>query len=115
MDDSGGVIDIYEVECPYCGCECEIDCIESDCFDVDCESCEKEFEVNVEYDPTLTATEIHNYDCVECGKRYRWYGDWSPWPKKYKSSKVRLCEPCRHKGVIEDMEQEFKARKCGAE
>lgn len=48
-----------EIECPYCGYSYEYDdVVESDEWFEECEQCRKEFKVQVEWDPTITAARL---------------------------------------------------------
>lgn len=73
-----GAIKIYDtVECPYCGCENDMSDALSDGLsddnklDWECQGCEKEFEVTVEFEPTYSADKIVYHKCDECGTKTR--------------------------------------------
>lgn len=99
----------HKVECPYCEHENDVsdylcDMID-DKFDCECQSCEKEFEVEVEYDPSFTASEIVYEKCQSCGeetrnpyKRGRVY----PYPKRIKHDVV--CVACWKQAYREELE-----------
>lgn len=61
------------VDCPICGVENEI----SDLwelgteFDHECQECGEEFEVSVEYEPSLSAQKIKRVKCDKCKKDVR--------------------------------------------
>ncbi|MFP7288033.1 hypothetical protein SFC15_17600 [Shouchella clausii] len=64
------------VECPYCGFENDmtegcVDLPDDHKFDHDCESCGKEFEVVVEFDPVYYSGKIEYTNCEICGKTVR--------------------------------------------
>ncbi|AGN33770.1 hypothetical protein PANG_00051 [Paenibacillus phage PG1] len=89
------------VDCPYCEHENDMsdalcDGVPSDNkFDWECENCEKEFEVYVEFDPSYSASEIVIINCGSCGKETRdIYEDGRvfPFPKALIGKKV--CREC---------------------
>ncbi|MHA7967728.1 hypothetical protein ACX93W_26805 [Paenibacillus sp. CAU 1782] len=93
-----------KVECPYCDFENEITDIESNSFDFECQSCEKEFEVEVEYEPSLSAIEIIWVDCQACGTETR---------NPYRKDRVFpfpqighdcVCEKCWKAGLAKEWE-----------
>ena len=95
------------VECPYCGYENDMsDALcnglsDDNTLDWECSQCEEEFEVQVEFDPTFSASKIVYEDCDVCGKSTRdIYHDKRifPYPEKYKGKK--LCHECFCKGFI---------------
>ncbi|MHA7963554.1 hypothetical protein ACX93W_05355 [Paenibacillus sp. CAU 1782] len=104
------------VECPYCEHENEVgdylyDAVDNK-FDFECESCEKEFEVEVEYEPTFSAGEIIWVSCQSCGtetrepyKRGRVY----PFPKNAKDC---LCEKCWKEGIAKEWEAGRDVQEC---
>ena len=64
-------------ECPYCGHENDMtnalcDGLSNDNkLDWECEECEKEFEVYVEFEPLFSTSKIEYIDCENCGKKTR--------------------------------------------
>lgn len=87
------------VECPYCEHENEVDDYLTDLrdnkFDCECDSCEKEFEVEVEWEPSFSASEIIFEDCQACGKATRdpyKKGRVYPYPEFLKHEV--LCQKC---------------------
>ena len=57
------------VKCPYCGHKNEMgDYFESNEFDHTCWECGEEFEVYVEYEPSLSASKIEYILCPICGE-----------------------------------------------
>lgn len=94
---------IDTVECPYC--EHENDMSEGtvdlpdDCkFDHECENCEQEFEVYVEFNPSYSSSKIEYVNCEMCGKETRdpaKKGRILPWPQSLEKSIV--CRPCFYK------------------
>ncbi|WP_346938224.1 hypothetical protein [uncultured Clostridium sp.] len=100
-------------ECPYCGYENKIDDYEDDSFDYECSNCGEEFEIEVEYEPSFSASKIEYIKCDECGREernnnIRYEGSTFPYPEKYEGTKAKLCHDCYIKGVFEDMEKESK-------
>ena len=60
------------VKCPYCGHKNEMrDYFESNEFDHTCWECGEEFEVYVEYEPSLSASKIEYDLCPICGELKR--------------------------------------------
>lgn len=99
---------MYQVECPYCEKENEVDYYESDNFDMECEWCSEEFEVTVEYDPSFGASKIEYKKCIECGKEYRYEGKSFPAPEKYKNvdlGKYHVCKICYIREAFKDLEK----------
>lgn len=100
------------VECPYCGCDNDMsdgltDLPSDNKFDHECESCEREFEVEVEFEPSYSAGKIVYEKCERCGTETRDIckkGRIVPYPKHIKESK--LCRDCFVKSVIEEIETE---------
>lgn len=99
------------VECPYCEHENDMadalsDGLPSDnTFDWECEKCEKEFEVYVEFEPRYSASEIVIIDCGNCGNKTRDIyesGRVFPFPKALVGK--RVCRKC----WIEAYAQELK-------
>ena len=97
-----------EIECPYCeeSFELEYDYDGTE-FDQECPHCGEEIEITVEFEPSFSASKIVHYDCEECGKEYRFSGDWYPHPKKY-TKESKICETCRRKLLTRDWEVEQK-------
>jgi len=100
----------WEVNCPYCGTKNEMhtDYLEGGSnFDHECDACEKEFEVETEWDPTFSASKIEYVDCDVCGKQTREICTNKtrfPFPIKYADKK--LCHACWFKGITEQMKSE---------
>lgn len=100
------------VECPYCEHENDmsegtVDLPSDNRFDHECESCEREFEVYVEFSPSYSSAEIKYENCEKCGTETRDIcekGRIFPYPKHYKETKI--CRPCFYKGYLEEMELE---------
>lgn len=97
------------VECPYCGCENDMSDALTDLsnndntFDSECGSCEKDFEVEVEFDPQYNASKIVYEECEKCGKETRdsaKRGKIFPYPKSLRENTV--CKSCFFKGHHED-------------
>jgi hypothetical protein len=92
--------------CPYCDNFFNVERVKPDwvnelnnhCFDIECPECEKIMEIAVEMQPIFEATEIKIYECNECHKEFRWYGDFAYVPDKFKgkgySGKIKLCDEC---------------------
>jgi predicted nucleic acid-binding Zn ribbon protein len=81
-------------------------------FDHECDSCGREFEVFVEFEPSYSAGKIEYVQCEKCGtvtrdicKRGRIF----PYPKHFKETEI--CKPCFFKGMKEEFEMEDAA--CG--
>ena len=95
--------------CPYC--EYENDMTDALCdlgndntFDWECQSCGKDFEVEVEFEPSYLTGKIEYEHCDVCGKYVRNVyreGRVFPFPKKYKGKK--LCHECFYKALGEEM------------
>ncbi len=104
------------VDCPYCEHENEItfdDHEGAETFDYICCKCEKEFEVNVEYDPIYSGSEIEYKKCSECGEEYRYEGRIYPQPKKYKNvdrDDYNICRECYFTMIKEDLKIESKVK-----
>ncbi len=66
---------IYDVvECPYCGHEHDMDTYEFDGdneLDVECEFCEREFEVIREWSPIYSSHSIEYANCECCNRKVR--------------------------------------------
>lgn len=96
------------VECPYCEYENDMsegltDLPSSNKFDHECENCEKEFEVEVEFEPSYSGLKIIYEKCERCGKKTRDFakrGKIYPYPESLKENVV--CKPCFFKGHHQD-------------
>lgn len=105
------------VECPYCKHENDMsdgltDLPSDNKFDHGCENCEQEFEVEVEFEPTYSGSEIVYESCERCGTKTRDIckkGRAFPYPKHYEETKV--CTSCFLKGLEEQYEMGDKT--CG--
>lgn len=100
------------VECPYCESENDMTdaLIESPSgsnkFDWECENCEKEFEVLVEFDPVFTTSKIEYAECDECGKTTRDIyedGKVAPFPSCIEGKKV--CQGCFSKAYRKELDK----------
>jgi len=98
------------VDCPYCGKENDMsdalyDGLSDDNkLDWECEKCEKEFEVYVEFEPSFSASKIEYVKCDLCGNSTRdvyHKGRIFPFPKNLKDMKI--CYKC----WIENISSEF--------
>lgn len=98
------------VECPYCGYDNDMsdalcDGLSSDnTFDHECESCEEEFEVYVEFDPSYSASKIIYTKCDVCGEDSRevvYKGIIYPWTQQLHDKTV--CRSCFHKSLSADL------------
>ncbi|RXZ78050.1 hypothetical protein EBB07_28760 [Paenibacillaceae bacterium] len=97
------------VDCPYCGYENDVYEYLSDArdnkFDCECESCEKDFEVEVEYEPSFSSCEIVYEDCQSCGKETREpykKGRIFPYPSHIDHDMI--CQACWHSAYLEELE-----------
>lgn len=104
------------VECPYCECENDMSDALVDLpsnenrFDQECGGCEREFEVEVEFDPQYTASEIVYEDCEICGTEERDIfkkGYVIPYPKAIKENNI--CQACFMKEMDKEYEMEGKS------
>lgn len=90
---------VYDVvECPYCGHEHDMDTYEFDGsneIDIECESCEKEFEVIREWYPSYSSHSIEYVNCEGCKREVR-VGD-----NSYTFETKTLCQSCYGKRCIE--------------
>lgn len=76
------------VECPYCHQENDMsdgltDLPADNRFDHECDECEREFEVEVEFEPYYSASKITSAKCDVCGEQTRdahKAGGTFPWP-----------------------------------
>ena len=93
---------IYDVvECPYCGHEHEMDVYKFDGgneLDVECESCENEFEVIREWMPSYSSYPIEYANCECCNKEVR---D----SETYIFESKGLCRTCHAKCYMEWLNQ----------
>lgn len=102
------------VECPYCEHENDmsegtVDLPNDNKFDHECQNCEREFEVYVEFAPSYSSSEIVYVTCEKCGKETREpceRGMIFPFPKSISESIV--CKPCFYKGHHDDFNNENK-------
>lgn len=100
------------VECPYCGFENDMsdgltDLPSDNKFDQECGSCEREFEVEVEFEPRYSSNKIVYENCEKCGTETRDIcekGRIFPYPKHLKVTKI--CRSCFLKSIGEEMEKE---------
>lgn len=105
---------IYSVKCPYCGKDCDMGSVlcGDDNFDHECEHCGEEFEVQVEFSPTFSASKIEYLKCEICGKEDRSdfmykQGKCIPYPKAYKYNDVNcVCPNCWRKGIVKELDGE---------
>lgn len=100
-----------EVDCPYCGHTNDMSdalcdgCPSDNKMDWECQKCEKEFEVEIEFQPMYSAMKIEHIECDVCGKKARDIYDEKrifPFPSKLKGKKI--CHSCWISGVAKDME-----------
>ncbi|UFU00348.1 hypothetical protein KO561_05205 [Radiobacillus kanasensis] len=92
------------VECPYCGHENDmsdgtIDLPDDNKFDHECENCEREFEVFVEFEPSYNSGKIEYVKCEKCGEDTREpakRGKIFPFPKSLDGNVY--CMSCFFKG-----------------
>ena len=104
------------VECPYCGHDNDmsdglVDLPSDNRFDHECENCEQEFEVYVEFQPIYSGIKIECVDCQQCGDKTRdpyEKGRVFPFPEHLKS-KI-LCKKCYLKGMDEHYEMKERKR-----
>ncbi|SET76521.1 hypothetical protein SAMN05216389_12610 [Oceanobacillus limi] len=104
------------VECPYCEYENDmsertVDLPDDHKFDHECDSCEEEFEVFVEFEPSYSAGKIEYGNCQKCGTETRDIcekGRIFPYPKHLKETKI--CRPCFYKAYAEELESEVNER-----
>lgn len=96
------------VECPYCEHENDmsegtVDLPSDNTFDSECEKCEREFEVHVEFDPVYSAIEIEYVDCEKCERETRdpaKRGKIFPFPESLNGD--TFCMSCFYRGVHAD-------------
>lgn len=97
------------VECPYCEHENDmsdgtVDLPSDNKFDHECESCEREFEVYVEFSPSYSSAKIEYINCEKCGNESRDIvrkGRIFPYPKDI--VEIMICRPCYHKAMHEEL------------
>lgn len=100
------------VECPYCEHENDmsdglIDLPSDNRFDTECEKCEKEFEVEVEFSPEYSGLKIEYENCDLCNESVRDIperGRIFPFPKDTEANK--LCRSCWSKLMQKEYEVE---------
>lgn len=102
------------VECPYCGYDNDmtdalIDGLSSDNkFDWECQYCEKDFEVFVEFEPSYSASKIEIIICELCGVATRDIcekGRTFPYPKHLKVNKI--CNSCYRTEYDKELDAEI--------
>ena len=86
------------VECPHCGYDNDMsdgltDLPSDNKFDQECANCEREFEVEVEFEPHYSSAEIVYEKCEKCGTETR------DIPKYIEAANV--CRMCYLKAVAE--------------
>ena len=98
------------LECPYCKFENDMTDVLSEGLsndnttDWECQNCEEEFEVLVEFEPSYSASKIEYIDCEKCWKSTREFyekGYVFPYPKHLKENKV--CKSCFLKAAAEEL------------
>jgi len=95
------------VECPYCNYENDL----TDIFDNgvpgdnkidwECQKCDKEFEIYVEFEPTFSASEIVYEKCEICETVVRDIckkGSIYPYPKN--TPATQICRKCWQKEIL---------------
>lgn len=95
------------VECPYCGEDNDmsdglVDLPSDNKFDHECECCEQEFEVFVEFHPSYGAEKIVYEECERCGeltREPRKKGRVFPFPDHFE--KDVYCHSCYRQGMKE--------------
>lgn len=95
------------VECPYCEHENSmseglVDLPSDNKFDHECENCEREFEVFVEFTPSYSGVEIEYVKCEKCGDESRDVvrkGRTFPYPENM--IEVVICRPCYRTAMSE--------------
>ena len=101
------------VECPYCGYENDttdwlVDLPDDNCFDRECTSCQREFEVEVEFEPIYSASKIEYTNCERCNKLVRDSDTYNrrrivPYPENIKED--LLCEKCYRSLMYEEWKE----------
>lgn len=98
-------------ECPYCGEENDMSdalcdgCPSDNTIDWECEHCEKEFQVYIEFEPIYYPSKIVYEECEICSKSVRDIYNRSkmcPYPKHVKENKI--CRQCWGKNIAIEME-----------
>lgn len=98
------------VECPYCEHDNDMtdalcDGLSSDnTLDWECENCEREFEVYVDFEPSYSASKIEYVKCEECGREERDIckkGKIFPWPASL--NKNNVCRGCFYEARRKEM------------
>ena len=72
-------------------------------FDHECENCQREFEVYVEFEPIYSANRIEYIKCEICGKETRDVvkrGYICPYPKNIKEDNI--CQSCWRKLILKE-------------
>lgn len=103
---------IDTVECPYCEHDNDlsdgtVDLPNDLKFDHECEDCEREFEVEVEFEPCYSANKIVYEVCEKCGTKTRDIlaeGFVFPYPEHVDEEK--LCKSCFLKAMDKQYEME---------
>ena len=97
-----------KVKCPCCEYYNKVfeGISENEVIDLECEKCEKTFEVSVFFNPIYTGSKIVFMECVDCGKDYRFEGRLYPKPKKYEhleKDAYTVCEECYRREYIKEI------------
>ncbi|MEV2911461.1 hypothetical protein ABNF65_23360 [Paenibacillus larvae] len=97
------------VECPYCEHENDmshalVDGLSDDnTFDWECDNCHEEFEVEVEFEPSFSASKIEYIDCEHCGNNTRdIYEKGRVYPFPERLSGKRVCNQCFCESLAEE-------------
>lgn len=99
-----------KVDCPYCGYTNDMTDVsyegmdDDNTLDWECQECEEEFEVCVEFEPVFSASKIEYIECDICGDSVRDIYDNRriiPFPKELEDKKV--CRPCWSKHMYREM------------
>lgn len=105
------------VECPYCEYDNDMtdallsDLSSNNTFDWECQKCEKEFEVCVEFEPYFNTSKIEYEKCDDCGELVREIckrKSTFPFPKNIDLN--QLCDYCFRKNLYEEYEDESKQK-----
>ncbi|KYG89029.1 hypothetical protein A0U40_13460 [[Bacillus] sp. KCTC 13219] len=96
-----------KVKCPYCEYENDVtgalsDLNSDNTTDWECENCEGEFELQVEFEPSWSASKIVYAECENCGdvsRDFKRRGQVFPYP--ITEANV-LCESCWRRSVLQD-------------
>ena len=103
------------VECPYCEHENDMSDGLTDLpgndnqFDHECEKCEEEFEVEVEFSPSYAGSAIEYVKCDLCSEVTRDIkvkGRIFPFPKRTEATKI--CETCYRRLYREELKEDNK-------